>query len=139
MQESETATPIAFFELNLSSIYLQLLRLGVDLVHYLLTSKCICLASGAGAVWVHLLTKLTCYNAQALLRDPLRLLLTITTFLVAFAMAVVKDRLDLLIAIAAALLDVAFLEGGTVKFPKDVFQEKEEWAGAVGLSRLPLW
>jgi hypothetical protein len=88
---------------------------------------------------VHLLTKVTCYNAHVLLREPLRLFLTLASFAVALWMIFLKDRLDLLIAIAIALLDMAFMEGGTVKYPKEVFQEKEDWAAKIKLNRSPLW
>lgn len=79
------------------------------MAHYFVAGKCICLVSGAGAVWVHLLTKITCYNAHILLRQPLRLFLTLGTFGIALWMIFLKDRLDLLVSIAVALLDMAFL------------------------------
>jgi hypothetical protein len=113
--------------------------LGVDLAHYLVASKCICLVSGAGAVWLHLLTKITYYNTHSLLRSPLRLIITLLVFAVSIAMILMKDRLDLLIGFGAALVEVVFMEGGTVKYPKEVFQEKEEWADAIKLNKLPLW
>lgn len=108
-------------------------------MHYFLTSKCICLASGTAAIWIHLLTKITCYNTHNLLKAPIKLFMIVATFLTAFAMIAIKDRLDLLIAMVVALIDVAFMQGGTIKFPKDVFQEKEDWASKVKADRLPLW
>lgn len=123
----------------MTSIYLQILRLGVDLAHYLVTSKCICLTSGLAAIWLHLLTKVTYYNSQTLLKSPFRLIVTLLTFVTAFAMIVIKVRLDLLMSLVIGIIDIAFMEGGTIKYPKDVFQEKEDWASAIKLNRLPLW
>lgn len=39
-------------------------------------------------------------------------------------MIILKGRIDLVIAVLVALLDIAFIQGGTVKYPKEVFQEK---------------
>lgn len=50
-----------------------------------------------------------------------------------------KDRLDILIGVIIALVDITFMQGGTIKYPKDVFQEKEEWARAIKVDRLYLW
>lgn len=54
-------------------------------------------------------------------------------------MIILKDRVDLLIAIMLALLDIKFLQGGTIKYPKEVFQEKQDWAEAIRVNRSSLW
>jgi hypothetical protein len=122
MQEKESASSVAFFEFNGNSIYLQILRLGLDGVQYVLVSKCFCLVSGAGAIWMHLLTKVTYYNFNRLTKQPLRLICIVLTYLVFLFAVVLKDRVDVLIGLAIALLDIAFLTGGTIKYPKEVYQ-----------------
>lgn len=103
-------------------MYLQIIRVIVDFVHYFISSKCICLVSGSGAIWIHLLTKITYYNGHQLISSPFKICLIVLTYVVALAMIFLKDRLDLLIGIIFAVVDIIFLVGGTIKFPKSVFQ-----------------
>lgn len=139
MQEKESATSVAFFEFNGNNVYLQILRLGLDGVQYVLTSKCFCLVSGAAAVWMHLLTKVTYYNLHSLTQHPLRLTCIVLAYLIFLSAVVLKDRVDVLIGLATALLDIAFLTGGTIKYPKEVYQEKERFAEWIRLDRCWLW
>jgi hypothetical protein len=93
-------------------------RVLIDLAHYFIASKCICLISGTGAIWLHLLTKITYYNAHRLIKSPIQIVTILITYLAAFVMIIEKDRLDLLLGITLAILDILFLEGGTIKYPK---------------------
>lgn len=75
-----------------------------------------------------MLTKLVFYNGHRLVKSPLEVFTVTLMYVTAFCMIFYKDRLDLFISIALALLDIAFFEGGTIKYPKEVFQEKQQWA-----------
>ncbi len=63
----------------------------------------------------------------------------VMSYIIALGMIFLMDRLDILIGIILAIVDIIFLEGGTIKFPKSVFQEKQEWAEFVRANKLPFW
>jgi hypothetical protein len=50
--------------------------------------------------------------------------LLLFSYTVTFYVIIAKSRLDLLIGIIIALIDIAFLQGGSIKYPKSVLQEK---------------
>jgi len=89
-----------------------------DGVQYFLTSKCFCLGSGTAAIWIHLLTKVTYYNFNSLLGRRGQLVLIGFAYLIFFMVVVVRDRFDILISVVIALIDIATMKGGTIKYPK---------------------
>ena len=115
------------------------MRLAFDGVQYFLTGKCHCLSSGAACVWLHFTTKLIYYRSRGLKDSPLAAAALLFGFAVMVLMIVAVERVDLLIGLGMALAEVAFMAGGTIKFPKEVFQEKEEWAEKIALTKSPLW
>jgi hypothetical protein len=54
-------------------------------------------------------------------------------------MIVVTGRVDILLSFIVSVLDIALMEGGTIKFPKEVYQEKERLAERIRLDRIFLW
>ena len=60
-------------------------------------------------------------------------------YLVGAAMLVLHARVDLVVAVGVAVVEVLLMGGGTVKYPKLVFQEKENWADKIGLNRWRVW
>jgi len=90
-----------------------------DGVQYFLTGRCYCLNSGAGAVWLNLLTK-AAFNrgATSLENRPITAFAIAITYLVAGFLFVHKGRLDLLIGVVVGFIEVYMMGGGTIKYPK---------------------
>ena len=130
---------MAFYEYNGISIYLQLIRLGLDLFQYFITGRCYCLNSGAAAAWLNITTKYIYHRLPQLLNRPALLLGLLSVYVLAAVMIVVRSRIDLLIGVMVAVVELVWMGGGTVKFPRLVFQEKEEWAAAIGANDWYLW
>ena len=83
-KETQNATSIAFYEYNGNSIYLQIIRLGLDGLQYVLTGRCYCLNSGAGAVWLNLLTKIAFNRGpKTLAQRPIATAAVVITYTVA--------------------------------------------------------
>ena len=122
-KETQTATSIAFYEYNGNNIYLQIFRLGLDGVQYLLAGRCYCLNSGAGAVWLNLLTKIA-FNrgAPTLAKKPFAAIAVAVTYMVAGYLLVYRGRLDLLLGVLIALVEVIMMKGGSIKYPKSMYQ-----------------
>ena len=99
------------------------MRLALDGLQYVLTGRCYCLNSGAGAVWMNLLTKIA-FNrgGQALGKTPMATVAVVITYLVAGFLLVHKARLDLLIGVLVGLVEVWMMRGGSIKYPKSMFQ-----------------
>ena len=93
--------------------------MGLDGVQYFLTGRCYCLNSGAGAVWLNLLTKAV-FNrgAASLSKRPWTALAVSITYLVGGFMFVHKGRLDLLIGVMMGFVEVHLMGGGSIKYPK---------------------
>ena len=100
------------------------MRLGLDGIQYYLTGRCYCLNSGLAAVWMNMLIKKVYHRLPYYISHRAELIPFFVTFLAACAMIVFKARLDLFLAIVIAILEITLLGGGTVKYPKQVFQEK---------------
>lgn len=84
----------------------------------MLTGRCYCLNSGAGAVWLNLLTKVLFYRLPSLYQRPLSMVAIILTYLVSFAMLIVKARIDLCVGVLIAIIEIGLMRGGTIKYPK---------------------
>jgi hypothetical protein len=115
------------------------LRLGLDGFQYLLTGRCYCLNSGAGAIWLHLITKFVYYRFDYFLHNRGKFAMIGLVYLVFAAVFMLKGRIDLFLGVLTAVLDVTLMRGGTIKYPKMVYQEKEDWTGAIRLNRLSIW
>jgi len=76
---------------------------------------------------------------DSLLKSPFRLIVIGLVYCVFMAMVVVTNRVDIMVSFIVAMLDIALMEGGTIKFPKEVYQEKERVAEIIKLDRLFLW
>lgn len=55
------------------------------------------------------------------------------------AMLMLRGRVDLVVGVGMAVVEVGLMGGGTIKYPKQVFQEKEGWAGWLGVVRWRVW
>ncbi len=113
--------------------------MGIDLIHYFITSNCICLNSGIAAIWIHLFIKVIFYNFSEIRKQKLKILLSLIFFGLNLFMISYKSRVDLLIAAITAIIDIGCLQGGTIKYPKDVFQQKQEWAEKICVNNLSVW
>ena len=51
----------------------------------------------------------------------------------------VRLRLDIIIAVVLAVIEVKCMHGGMVKYPKSVFEEKEGWAVWTKLASCRYW
>jgi hypothetical protein len=71
---------------------------------------------------MNLLTKITYYNLNNILASPLSLAAIGVTYTVFMAMIAVTNRVDILVSLVVALIDIALMAGGTIKFPKEVYQ-----------------
>ena len=60
-------------------------------------------------------------------------------YVVSAFMFLYRARVDLMVGVLIAMVDVLMLRGGTIKYPKLVFQEKEDWADYLGVSRWVVW
>jgi hypothetical protein len=100
---------------------MQLLRLGLDFFQYLLTGRCYCLNSGAAAAWINLTTKYVYHRLPQLIKRPGMLLGLLSVYVLSAVMIVVKSRIDLLIGVVVAIVELVWMGGGTVKFPKLVY------------------
>lgn len=96
--------------------------MGIDLIHYFITSSCVCLNSGAAAIWLHSFIKIVFYNLSEILKQKWKIPLILIFFGLNLFMIWYKNRVDLLIAAITAIIDIGCLQGGTIKYPKDVFQ-----------------
>jgi hypothetical protein len=71
---------------------------------------------------MNLLTKATYYNLNNILASPLSLAAIGVAYTVFMAMIAATNRVDILVSLVVALLDIALMAGGTIKFPKEVYQ-----------------
>ena len=118
---------------------LQFIRLGLDGCQYLLTGRCYCLVGGAAAIWVNMMTKLLYYRLPFFM-DKRGYLIPIGCFYVACAVMVVwRARVDLLLALVLAVIEVMYMGGGTIKYPKHVFQQKENWVAMIRVDSCSVW
>jgi hypothetical protein len=101
---------------------MQIIRLGLDGVQYLLTGRCYCLNSGAAAVWLNLMTKILFYRLPYLCQRPLSIFAITVTYLVSFGMVILKGRIDLCVGVVVGIIELWLMQGGTIKYPKEVFQ-----------------
>lgn len=91
-------------------------------MQYILTSKCVCLISGTACIWLHFTLKIIYYRSNALKKNPLAVAVLTLNFSLMLAAIVVFNRIDMLVALLVGLVEIAFMEGGTIKYPKEVFQ-----------------
>lgn len=97
--------------------------MALDGLQYFLTGRCYCLNSGAAAVWLNLLTKAAFNRGPAYLeKRPFTATAISITYLVSGMMFVHKGRVDLLIGVMVAFVEVYAMRGGSIKYPKQVFQ-----------------
>ena len=54
-------------------------------------------------------------------------------------MVVWRARIDLLLSLCLCIVEVWYMGGGTIKYPKHVFQQKENWAAMVRLDVCRAW
>jgi hypothetical protein len=80
------------------------------------------LGSGASAIWIHLFIKVLFYNFSEIRKNKCKILLILLFFGINIFMIYFRRRVDLLIAAITAIIDIGCLQGGTIKYPKDVFQ-----------------
>lgn len=85
-------------------MYLQVLRLGLDFVQYLMTGRCFCLNSGAAAVWINMLLKIFYHRFSYFSARPLLALPLMLTLIAGISMVLWKARLDLLLGVLTALI-----------------------------------
>ena len=97
---------------------MQIIRLGLDGVQYFLSGRCYCLNSGCGAVWINMLTKIMYYRLKEIKTKPLLIIPIVIFFMMSGLMFVMKARVDLLIGVVIALIEVDLMGGGTIKYPK---------------------
>ncbi len=71
-----------------------------------------------------MLTKVVFHRLPFFLEKPLHLIPVVITFLCSAVMVILRARVDICLGVVIGLIEVLFMRGGTVKYPKDVFQEK---------------
>ena len=103
---------------------MQLIRLGLDGFQYMLTGRCYCLGGGAAAPWISILTKFIYHRFGIFINKPGYLLPVGLFYVVSAVMLVVRARVDILIAVVIAIVELLWMGGGTVKYPKQNFHEK---------------
>lgn len=77
--------------------------------------------SGAAAVWFNMTTKYIYHRLPQLINHPGKLIILLCLYLLGAVMIVIRGRIDLLIAVLIAVVELARMGGGTVKFPKLVY------------------
>jgi len=88
----------------------------------LLVGRCFGIQLGAGAIWLNLTIKVFYYSFQDLVKSEIKLITIVFALVVSIFVIFAHDRLDMLIAIITSIIDIFFLQGGTVKYPKTVLQ-----------------
>ncbi len=97
---------------------MQIIRIGLDGVQYFLSGRCYCLNSGCSAAWINMMTKIVYYRMKEVKTNPLYIIPITITFIISGFMFVMKARVDLLVAVVIALIEIDLMGGGTIKYPK---------------------
>jgi hypothetical protein len=87
-----------------------------------MTGKTLGLSTGTAAIWLHFSIKIFYYNFSSIRTSKTKLSMFILIFTVFSSMIFLKQRFDLLISLGLALIDIIYFAGGTIKYPKSVYE-----------------